>query len=105
MILALIFIRRPLFAQERIFPSGAGARKIGMLWTRSQLIVDVLAVTPATLGLVLFFMSGNMDFLIGLSIVSMAVLAFLFPRYEKFEKIIMTGIMNGNVLQPVGRES
>jgi len=105
MILALIFLRKILFAPERIFPSSASAREIGMLWTRSQLIVDVFAVTLATLGLALFFISGNMDFLLGLSIVSLVVSSFLFPRYEKLEEIIMTGIMKGNVLQPIGRES
>lgn len=102
-ILGIIFLRRLLFSPERLVPAGADVEKIAMVYSRAQLVVDALAAVPATLGFVLFLLGGSMEFLVVLSAVSIAMLVFLFPRYETLEGAAMSGIVRGETTQPAGR--
>ncbi|UCD56454.1 MAG: hypothetical protein JSV16_11535 [Candidatus Hydrogenedentota bacterium] len=101
---AIILLRRRLFAPERLIPPGADMEKIAMLYSRAQLICDVLAAVPATLGFVFFLIDGSIDFLVLLSVVSMVTLIFTFPRYETLEGALMTRIMRGETIELGGKE-
>ena len=75
-----------------------------MAYSRAQIVVDALAVVPTTLGFVLFLAGGAMDYLVGLSIASVAMLIFSFPRRETLEQAVMEKIFRGETIQPVGKE-
>ena len=55
---------------------------------RAQIMTDALAITPPTLGLVYFVISGIIDFLIETSSLSFAIMIFTFPRYETLEAAV-----------------
>ncbi len=102
-VLSVIFLRRVLFAPERLVPAGADVEKIAMGYSRAQTIVDALATVPATLGFVLFVLGDSLEFLVVLSAVSIAMLVFLFPRYETLEGVAVSRILQGETIQPAGR--
>jgi hypothetical protein len=104
-IAAVILLRRVLFSPERLAPSGATVRDIGMLYARSQIVIDTLAALPATLGLVLFLIGGSMEFLFLLAITSLAILVLIFPRYDVLEQAVMARIMKGETVRTAGEES
>ena len=101
---AIVFLRRALYTPQRVVPRGADAQRIGMLCSRAQLIIDAVAVVPVTLGFVFFLVNGSMDLLIALSIVSLVILAMVFPRYEMVEGAVIARIMQGETVQPAGKE-
>ena len=102
---AIVFLRRALYTPQRIAPSGADTQRIGMLCSRAQLIIDAVAVVPVTLGFVFFLVDGSMGLLTALSVVSLVILAMIFPRYEMVEVAVMARMMHGETFQPISEES
>lgn len=101
-VLGIFFLRRLLFAPERLIPAGADAGKISAAYSRAQVVVDALAVVPATLGFVLFLLGGSMEVFVALSAVSIVVLVFLFPRYETLEEAAVSRTLKGEATQQAG---
>jgi hypothetical protein len=101
---AVVALRRALFSPERVIPDGADIARIRDGYSRSQIVSDALAVTPPTLGLVYFIMSGSMGLLIVTSIVTLGVMIFCFPRYETLEAAVTARIAQGWTPQATGEE-
>lgn len=102
-VLGIFLLRRLLFSRERLIPAEADAGKISAAYSRAQMVVDALAVVPATLGFVLFLLGGSMEVFVALSVVSIAVLVFLFPRYETLEEAAVSRTLRGETTQPADR--
>ena len=101
---AIAVLRRRLFSPDRMVPGGADTRKMAMVYSRAQVVVDALAVVPATFGFVLFLIGGGMDYLVVLSAGSIAMLIFLFPRRETLERAVMARVLRGETTRPVVKE-
>lgn len=103
MIPGVIFLRRLLLSPERIVSADADVGKIARAYSRAQVVVDTFAALPATLGFVLFLLGEGVEILFVLSAVSIAMLVFLFPRYETLEGVVLAGIARGETIRAGGR--
>jgi len=101
---AVVMLRRVLFSSERVIPDGADIARIRDSYCRPQIVADALAVTPPTLGMVYFIISGSMGLLIATSMVSIGFMIFYFPRYETLEAAVTARIAQGWTLQATGEE-
>jgi len=94
-VLAIVVIRNLLFSPDRLNSSRVDFHKVAMAYSRAQMVIDTLAVVPATLGFVLFLIGGDMDYLVILSIASITMLILLFPRRETLERAVTDRILRG----------
>jgi hypothetical protein len=102
---AIVVFRKLLFSPDKLVPSGADFHKVAMAYSRAHMVIDALAVVPATLGFVLFLIGGDMEYLMMLSTASITMLILLFPRRETLERAVTDRILRGERIRSVRRES
>ncbi len=99
-----VMVWRALLSPEKLIPDGGDTMQFRMSYTRAQMISNALALAPPTLGLVVFFVSGSIGFLMGTAAVSLAVMIYTFPRYEALEAMVLSRISQGATLRAMGEE-
>ena len=99
-----VTVRKMLLSPERLIPDEGDTTNLRKSYTRAQIISNALALTPPTLGLAFFFISGSMDLLIGASAVSLAIMIYTFPRSEELETAVAARIMQGETISTNGKE-